>query len=361
MRRRDFFGASALAGLGFTFSAFASETEREKPNNHRGTFSTNDNRISIYTPAQIKPTRILHITDTHLSMDDERGLQYQEFSKRMASAYQSNAHFQSGKNYSAEESFERTLAIAGAEKVDFLALTGDIFSFPSQAAVEWAFQKLQDTNIPFAYVAGNHDWHYEGMKGSSQQLRETWTARHLGPMYQGRHPLHAAYDCNGIRFVCIDNSTYEILPEQLDFFRAQTKSGLPLLLLMHIPLFMPGRSMGFGCANPYWGETWDKNFRTERREKWRKGGHTKVTMDFYDAVFDAPNLLLILAGHTHHQSLDIRNGIPQFVSKHNASGYYADVHIETIRERLRRTANTEVRDMDIGSAGGRLNAYPKNN
>ena len=43
-------------------------------------------------------------------------------------------------------------------------------------------------------------------------------------------------------FVCIDNSTYEILPEQLDFFTAQAKSEFPLILLMHIPLYMPGTS-----------------------------------------------------------------------------------------------------------------------
>jgi UDP-2,3-diacylglucosamine pyrophosphatase LpxH len=214
--------------------------------------------------------------------------------------------------------------------VDFLALTGDIFSFPSEAAVEWAKQKLDETGIPFAYVAGNHDWHYEGMKGSSQKLRETWTAQHLAPMYQGKHPLCAAYDFNGIRFVCVDDSTYEILPEQLEFFRAQTKSELPLVLLMHIPLFIPGRPMGFGCANPDWGRESDRNYKIERRERWRKGGHTQVTMDFHDEVFNAPNLLAVLAGHTHHESLDIRNGIPQFVSGHNASGYYADVTIGTI-------------------------------
>jgi hypothetical protein len=70
-----------------------------------------------------------------------------------------------------------------------LLLTGDIFSFPSQAAVEWAFQALDSTGIPWAYVAGNHDWHYEGMERSSYQLRNTWTTKHLYPMYQGNHPL----------------------------------------------------------------------------------------------------------------------------------------------------------------------------
>ena len=330
MKRRNFIGVSALASLGMAANAPASEGDQGKVTNLRGTFSTNDNRAAIVTSASVKPTKVFHITDTHLSMDDARGAPYQEYSKRMASAYKSNSHFQTGEHYSAEESFELTLEVAKKERVDFLAFTGDTFSFPSETAVEWVQQKLAETEIPYAYIAGNHDWHYEGMQGSSQELRDTWTVKHLTPMYQGNHPLYAAYDFNGIRFVCIDDSTYEILPEQLEFFRAQVKSGLPLLLLMHIPIYMPGRTLGFGCGHPKWGAKTDRNYEVERREKWRKEGHTKVTMDFCEEAFNAPNLLAVLAGHTHQQSLDIKNGIPQVVSGHNACGYYAKVKVETI-------------------------------
>ncbi len=328
MKRRNFITAMSLAGIGIPLTSFSINNKRKNKKDIRGTFSTNNNRISIYTNAQVKPTRIFHITDTHLSMDDERGNQYHEFSKRMAGAYKSNTHFKTGERQSTKENFENTLILAKEQGVDFLALTGDIFSFPSEAAVDWALQKLNETNIPFAYVAGNHDWHYEGMKGSAQQLRETWTEKHLKPMYQRNHPLNSAYNFNGVRFLCIDNSTYEILPEQLEFFKAQTKSKMPIILLMHIPLFMPGRSMGFGCANPNWGEKSDEGFEIERRNKWRKGGHTKTTLDFYNEVFKSPNLLTVLAGHTHRPTIDIKNGIPQVVSAHNATGYYSDIQVQ---------------------------------
>lgn len=55
---------------------------------------------------------------------------------------------------------------------------------------------------------------------------------------------------HGIRFLTIDNSNYEIFPEQLEFFRTQVAGGQPLVLLLHIPLYAPGRLMGFGCGNP---------------------------------------------------------------------------------------------------------------
>lgn len=330
MKRRNFLNTAALAGLGFTLGSSSPAAKQNGNKTSRATFSQTDNRFYIYTHAKIKPTRIFHITDTHLSVDDERGVQYQEFSKRMAGAYKSNSHFKTQEKFTTQESFEMTLKLAEEQQVDFLALTGDIFSFPSEAAVEWALQKLNKTQIPFAYVAGNHDWHYEGMKGSSAQLRETWTNKHLKPMYQGNHPLYSTYNFNGLRFVCIDNSTYEILPEQLEYFKKLAKSEIPMVLLLHIPLFMPGRSMGYGCANPDWGEKSDKNFEVERREKWRNGGHTKITTDFYEEVFKAPNLLTVLAGHTHQPAIDVKNGISQIVSLHNATAYYADITINTI-------------------------------
>jgi len=331
MNRRNFIKTSVLAsGLTLSTSAFSLDPETDTSESHRGTFSSNKNRVSIYTKKKVKTTKIFQITDTHLSIDDERGAPYTQFSDRMAAAYQRNTHFETGKNCTAPEGFEHSLSIAKEKEADFLALTGDLFSFPSEAAVEWALEKLNEVDIPYAFVAGNHDWHYEGMKGSADELRDTWIKNHLLPMYQGNNPLYAAYDVNGIRFVCIDNSTYEIQPEQLDFFREQSKSELPIILLIHIPLYMPGRSMGFGCGNPKWGEKNDYNYKIERREKWRKSGHTKNTFDFYQEVFNAPNLLSILAGHIHRPSLDVMNGIPQVVSGHNATGYYADVTVKTI-------------------------------
>lgn len=328
MKRRNFINTTALAGLGLSLSSFSSDSNRKKEKGIRGTFSQSGNRISIFTNAQVQPTRIFHIADTHLSIDDERGKKYNQFSKRMAGAYKSNSHFETGKKFTTKESFEQTLKRAKQQEIDFIALTGDIFSFPSQAAVEWAKQKLDETKIPYAYVAGNHDWHYEGMKGSRQELRNTWTEKHLKPMYQGNNPLYASYDINGIRFVCIDDSTYEILPEQLDFFQSQVKSNMPLVLLMHIPLYMPGRSMGFGCGHPEWGAKTDKNFKLEGRERWREKGHTQTTFDFHNEVFNAPNLLSVLVGHTHRPTIDIKNGISQMVSALNATAYYSDIQIE---------------------------------
>jgi hypothetical protein len=101
----------------------------------------------------------------------------------------------------------------------------------------------------------------------------------------------AAIEVGGLRAVVIDNSTYEILPEQAAFFREQVASGAPLALFMHIPLYAPGRAVGFGCGHPDWNAAHDKNWQIERRMKWPESGHTPTTLAFRRDVFAAPNLL----------------------------------------------------------------------
>ena len=326
MKRRNFISASAISALGLPFFSFT-ENKSKPVTKIRDIFSMTNNKATLYTKAKVTPTRIFHITDTHLALDDERGIPFKKYSQRMGNAYKVNKQFETSEDITYVQSFEQTLERAKEQKADFLALTGDIFSFPSEAAIEWAHEKLKATGIPFGYIAGNHDWHYEGMSGSSAELRETWTNKRLKALYQGNNPLFASYDLNGIRMVFIDNSTYEVLPEQLNYFSQQTECGRPLLLFMHIPLYIPGHSMGYGCANPEWGEETDKNYEIERREKWRKGGHTKTTFNFYDEVFNASNLLAIFAGHTHRPAIDLKNNIPQIVSGHNATGYFTTINV----------------------------------
>ena len=207
-------------------------------------------------------------------------------------------------------------------------MVGDIFSFPSESAIKWVEEKLKKIDLPYVYTAGNHDWHYEGMEGTSTQLRSTWIQKRLLPLYQGSNPLMSSKEIHGIRFVTIDNSNYEILPEQLAFFNKEKQLGKPILLMVHIPLFASERPLGFGCGHPDWNAKNDRNFKLERRLPWSETGHSKTTMEFHKEVFRSENLLGILAGHIHEQSLDVVNGIPQIVTQANATGAY--LHVEFV-------------------------------
>src|SRR5690606_7100536 len=114
-----------------------------------------------------RTSKLLFLADTHLFRDDERGVPYQEYSGRMAKAYNRTRHFLSQEETNPERCFEETLEIARKAEVDLCVLAGDILSFPSEAGVEWVMERLERSGLPWIYTAGNHDWHYEGMKGSS--------------------------------------------------------------------------------------------------------------------------------------------------------------------------------------------------
>ena len=70
----------------------------------------------------------------------------------------------------------------------------------------------------------------------------------------------------------------------------------------------------------------------ERRPKWPENGHTQTTFDFYNKVFNAPNLLAIFAGHSHRNSVEFIKGKPQIVSDDNASGGYLDIDFLPLEE-----------------------------
>ena len=329
MHRRSFLRSASVASVGASLGiASATKLALAEPSSRnalRRTFAVDDNLVRFYTNAVSKPVKVLVAADTHLFKDDERGEPFRQFSGRMAAAYNETKHFQTGEATNPEESFVRILERSQEQQVDLLALVGDIFSFPSEAAIDWVGVKLEDAKVPYLYVAGNHDWHYEGMAGSLEELRATWIDKRLKPLYRGNAPLMSAYDVGGIRFLAIDNSHYQILPEQLEFLRKHVTSGRPLVLFVHIPLYAPGRSTGFGCGHPSWGAQTDRNFELERRPKWPESGHSQVTLDFHREVFSASNLLGVFAGHIHRNSIDVINGIPQFVTDDNASGAFMDL------------------------------------
>jgi hypothetical protein len=116
----------------------------------------------------------------------------------------------------------------------------------------------------------------------------------------------------GVRFVFIDNSLFEILPEQLDFWRKESAKGEPVALMMHCPLYMPGYGPREACCgHPGWCAAADELWEIERRPRWPEKGHTQTTFAFRDAVFATPNLLGVFVGHNHGSFIAFENGKAQ--------------------------------------------------
>lgn len=325
-RRRALRHILAAAGLATTRSASAT-TSPDRRHDDRGSFSLDGTRLRFFHPSIRQRESFLMLADTHLFRDDPRGEPFRTYSNRMARAYNRTRHFLTGEETQPEACFRASLDHAVQKGFSKLALVGDILSFPSEAGVEWTMQQLAAAGIPHVYTAGNHDWHYEGMEGSSADLRRDWCRNRLAPLYKGTHPLMHLEPMGDVDMLLIDNSTYEILPEQLDFFRERERKGRPMLLLLHIPLYVPGRPLGFGCGHPDWKAENDRSWQLERRQPWRSDGHSRTTMAFHRAVFRSDHVMGILAGHIHSPSVDVIDGIPQIVTEANARGAHLEVEL----------------------------------
>ena len=296
--------------------------------------TASDFQADIYVAGLEKNTRILHLADTHISIYDENEKQYHEYGARMDNAFLDREHYKTGESVASIESFYELMASAKEQHFDFFALTGDIVNNPSKASVKFVMDEIKKTGIPSIYVAGNHDWHYEGMKGNADELRETWIKNGLAPFYGDSNPLYSAQQMNGLNIVCIDNSTYQVNEEQLAFYKKQMSLEMPMLLLMHIPIYTPkdGERDSVGtCGDPRWGEEIDRGFEIERRERWSKEGNLKSTAMFVESVRSSDNLAAILVGHKHQARMDsIAANAVQYTTGGSYNGRYRIVEFRPL-------------------------------
>ena len=290
MDRRNFLkiGMSAVtvAGMPFSMDVRAEEVSVKQP-----VFSIDGNRIRLQQLGLKKPIRLLVLADSHLSIDDERGEPYKDYSKRMAQYFNQSI-----------QNLEKITTAALKQKYDMILMLGDMVSFPTAKGIETLLEAIKPLETPFAYIAGNHDWHYEGEEGTEIELRKKWCGQTLAPLFQDRNPLCYNIMLNRLNIVMMDTSVNEVLPEQLDFWREQVKSGLLTLL----------------CC---------QNWQIERRPRWSESGHTDVTKAFCKEVFAAPNLLGIVAGHVHKQSYNRYEGKFQITSAATGLGGLLDLSL----------------------------------
>jgi predicted phosphodiesterase len=269
---------------------------------------------------------IMHITDAHISCDDASDEPYIQYSARMKGCFAPGVHrhFKTQAPCFSLDCFSEILSTAREKKPDLLVLTGDMINYPSATAVTAITKLLQATQIPWIYTAGNHDWHYEGMEGSEESLRETWTEKRLKPLYGGSDPLCSSLMIKGLNIEVIDSSTYQINEKQLEFFKQQAALPGPLVIFTHIPLYMP--TMHICCGHPDWGATTDKDWEIERRERWPETGNRPATMEFIKQVMAAENMAGIFSGHWHSNQVITCEGKTQYITGMAATGQYRLIH-----------------------------------
>ena len=314
MKRRSFIAGSAASVISLGVLPLTSAGKRQRRIVHNSSAMETTIMIDGLTSA----FNVVQITDSHISCDSENEKQYEQYSQRMDSAYKVVTHYKTNERIPALEMFKQVLNKSKEFSPELIALTGDIVNNPSETSIKAVKSEIDKLGIPYIYTPGNHDWHYEGMSGSADQLRSEWSKKRLQVFTNDT--LFSSTILNGVNFVAIDNSTYQINKQQLEFFKEQLKKDKPIILLAHIPLYMPSLDTS-SCGHPDWGWATDTIYEIERRERWQETNN-KETVEFVKLAMDSSMIAGIFSGHWHESRTIIHNNRVQYITDAGCRGAY---------------------------------------
>jgi len=254
---------------------------------------------AIKIPDYNDSLKIMQITDSHISIEDEKESEFMKYAERMHKAYYKPIkHFILDTSKTTFNYLDELLLKAKNRNIELLLLTGDIVNFPSAASVKYVYDRLVKSGIPWLFISGNHDWYYEGMPGNPDSLRTTWINMNLAPLYNNRNPLFYSEIVHGINFVGIDNSTYKVNNEQVQFVKEQLSRDEPIILISHIPY-----SLNKNESQP----------------------GTTALVDLISANSD--KIITIFTGHTHSTSFYFTGNLCQYNTLASAQGGSCFVNI----------------------------------
>lgn len=236
-----------------------------------------------------KPFDVMHVSDTHITRADDR-----ETGRKLRLAAWRSRYMNAGEHY-----LDEAVHLA-REKGMYLMHTGDLMDFVSEANLDCTARHMIDAD--WFVCAGNHEYsQYMGEDKEDEAYKmQTFEA------VQGAFPndlRFASRVIEGVNFVAVDDVYYNFTALQLEQMKAEMAKGLPVVLLIHVPLYTPAfyedemRSMekcAYLCGVP---DPLTEAYDPERREQQRADA---PTLEFIAWLKEQPQLKAILAGHMHH-------------------------------------------------------------
>lgn len=253
----------------------------------------------------ILPFTILHMSDTHLCLadnrNDERKIKLAE--NRTKSFPQAEQMIKDVEKFNSETNYT-------------IVHTGDLIDFVSFANLD-ATKKFTDKNDVFM-AAGNHEFSlyvgeaFEDTAYRNQSLALVQQAFKNNIRYSSRI-------INGINFVAIDNSYYLFDEEQLNFLKEQTAGPFPVILLMHTPLYTESlynhmmNDLHNSCA--YLMNVPAEKITMYNAHRLRQQTADETTKQAYELIVNSNNIKAILTGHLHFDYEDkITDKLTQYVT-----------------------------------------------
>ena len=269
-----------------------------------------------------KPVKLLHVTDTHLTLCDDRD---NERKQKLAAA---RTREFGDVNGSIVANLNEQIAYAEAH-CDLLVHTGDLIDFVSTANVAMARALLKYENVFF--IAGNHEY--------SQYVGEAWedAAYRMNSYMQmgfglGVDMFFNARQVGGVNLVAMDNGYYLFEDWQLWRLRREVEKGLPVVLCIHDPLFEPSlyESIMSKPGATSAGIVGCDEDRLLRYSEFRavQQRPDEPTLRMIDYIEHEPRIKAVLAGHLHfNYESRLAGGQMQYITGGGYEGVAREVTI----------------------------------
>ena len=191
--------------------------------------------------------------------------------------------------------------------------TGDLIDYVSLANLE-AAKAFTDTHDLFM-ATGNHEFSlYVG------EAKEDAAYRNQSlPAVQACFKNNIRMDSRvigGVNFIALDNGYYTFEPEQFAFLKAEAEKGLPMVLMMHTPLYTPDfyeRMMSY-CPCAYLAGVPEELMKCYPEDRYVQQLPDEVTLEMMDYIAREPLVKAILTGHNHANYETVYAGrVPQMM------------------------------------------------
>ncbi len=252
------------------------------------------------------PVSVLHISDTHFCLADERNDE-----RKLALAKSRTAHFGDG-----ERRLSEPVAYARAHHIP-ICHTGDFCDFVSEANLDRVKEFIDENDVMF--IAGNHEFSLYVGEAFEDEAYRNQSLAHVQSFFKGDIRFNARV-IGGVNFVGIDNGYYRFEPWQIEALRKEVAKGLPIVLYMHDPLYSAdlyeytfGLTGGRNCCLVGTPEERIQPYQEEfRKEIERPDAPTREAIDY---IKEEPLIKAILTGHIHHDyETMITDTLPQYVT-----------------------------------------------
>ncbi len=249
------------------------------------------------------PFTAIHASDTHLTYADMRDGQRK--ADLVAWRLPSFPHA------------EATLAELGKLSKELNAPilhTGDLMDYVSLANLE-AVKAFTDTHDVYM-ATGNHEFSlYVG------EAKEDAAYRNQSlPAVQacfGNNIRMGSRVINGVNFVALDNGYYLFEPEQFEFLKSEVGKGLPIVLMMHTPLYEPAlyEIMMGRCPCAYLAGVPEEMMQRYPEDRYIQQLADEVTLEVMEYIAKEPLVKAILTGHLHFDYESVyAERVPQIVT-----------------------------------------------